>query len=274
MLASGMPSASASARWAASKLVTPIAPISPSSRSRVISCRASSQAGCSKLHQWNCRRSTCSTPSRSSRSWTPGAHDLRRHRPGLRAPFGHGDRPPSPRIAREQPAGDQLGAAVVVGHVEGVEAVRGIGLRAHRRPLGVERRAVLLDVGDLPEAADQPARSQARREGRCGQACPAFGDLAGAATVGAGRWREIACAPRRGCRAAAGAGWRRARRRSARSAAPPRAPAGRAERARRSRWPRRAQTPQTTTAPRIAPRLLPEPPTISIAQTWKVSIGW
>ena len=29
--------------------------------------------------------------------------------------------------------------------------------------------------------------------------------------------------------------------------------------------------PQTTTAPRMAPRLLPAPPTISIAQTWKVS---
>jgi hypothetical protein len=34
-----------------------------------------------------------------------------------------------------------------------------------------------------------------------------------------------------------------------------------------------AQIAQTSTAPRIAPRLLPEPPTISIAQTWKVSIG-
>ena len=34
-----------------------------------------------------------------------------------------------------------------------------------------------------------------------------------------------------------------------------------------------AQMPQTSTAPRIAPRLLPEPPTISMAQTWKVSIG-
>ena len=32
-----------------------------------------------------------------------------------------------------------------------------------------------------------------------------------------------------------------------------------------------AQKPQTSTAPRMAPRLLPEPPTISIAQTWKVS---
>ena len=52
-------------RCAASKLVRPIAPIRPSSRSRFSSCRASSQAGCSKVHQWNCSRSTCSTPSRS-----------------------------------------------------------------------------------------------------------------------------------------------------------------------------------------------------------------
>ena len=71
LVATGTPSASASARWAASKLVTPIAPISPSSFSRAISCNASSQAGCSNVHQWNCSRSILSTPSRSSRSCTP-----------------------------------------------------------------------------------------------------------------------------------------------------------------------------------------------------------
>src|SRR6185503_5235746 len=36
------------------------------------------------------------------------------------------------------------------------------------------------------------------------------------------------------------------------------------------RVPDSVQNPHTTTAPRMAPRLLPEPPMMSIAQTWKV----
>jgi len=37
--------------------------------------------------------------------------------------------------------------------------------------------------------------------------------------------------------------------------------------------PVRLHRPQTTTAPRMAPRLLPAPPTMSIAHTWKVRAG-
>ena len=32
-------------------------------------------------------------------------------------------------------------------------------------------------------------------------------------------------------------------------------------------------SPQTSSAPATAPRLLPLPPTISIVQTWKVTMG-
>ena len=37
--------------------------------------------------------------------------------------------------------------------------------------------------------------------------------------------------------------------------------------------PDRVHKAQTSTAPKIAPRLLPEPPTISMVQIWKVRIG-
>ena len=88
LLASGMPSASASARWAASKLVTPMAAISPSLRRRASSCRASSQAGCSKLHQWNCSRSMRGDAEAGEAFLDAGAHHLGGHRAGLGAPFG------------------------------------------------------------------------------------------------------------------------------------------------------------------------------------------
>lgn len=61
------PSASARAKCAESKVVTPMSPISPSRRSRTSSCTASSQVGWSNRHQWNGRRSTRSMPSRRSR---------------------------------------------------------------------------------------------------------------------------------------------------------------------------------------------------------------
>ena len=51
------------------------------------------------------------------------AHDVCCHRSRLGAPFGEGERTLlALRIARQQPAGDDLGAAIVVGHVERVEA--------------------------------------------------------------------------------------------------------------------------------------------------------
>ena len=70
------------------------------------------------------------------------AHDVRCHRPGLRAPFGEGERPLClGRVAREQPAGDHLGAAIVVGHVERVEAGLGIGLERVGAAFRIERLA-------------------------------------------------------------------------------------------------------------------------------------
>ena len=41
----------------------------------------------------------------------------------------------------------------------------------------------------------------------------------------------------------------------------------------RNRFPALAQKVQTTKAPSTAPRLLPEPPTISIAHNWNVRMG-
>ena len=86
------------------------------------------------------------------------ADDIGRHRPRLRAPFGEGGRALfAIRIARQKPAGDQFRAAVVIGHVERVEAGLRIGLERVGAKLGVERRAVLLEIRNLPEAADQAA---------------------------------------------------------------------------------------------------------------------
>ena len=71
------------------------------------------------------------------------------------------------RGAPQQPAGDDLGTAIVVGHVEAVEAVRRIGLEVVRCQVGVEGGAVLLHVGHLPEAADEAADVEAVGERQC-----------------------------------------------------------------------------------------------------------
>ena len=95
-----------------------------------------------------------------------GANDGGRHRPRLRAPFGEGDRAPAPgrALARQEPAGDQFGRAIMVGHVERVEAVADIGGKVVRRLFRVERRAPALHVGDLPQAGDDSADREAGRE--------------------------------------------------------------------------------------------------------------
>ena len=93
-----------------------------------------------------------------------GAHHLGRHRLRRRAPFGEGERPLRPAPPRQQPSGHQLGAAVVIGHVEGVEAGIGIGAERVGRPVEVERRAVLLHVGDLPETRQDAADGEVRGE--------------------------------------------------------------------------------------------------------------
>ena len=81
------------------------------------------------------------------------AHDLGRHRPRRRAPFGEGFDLAGRALHR--PAGDEFRAAIVIGHVEGVEAALGIGQQGRRRRLAVQLAAAALHVGDLPEAGEE-----------------------------------------------------------------------------------------------------------------------
>ena len=62
-------------------------------------------------------------------------------------------------------AGDVLRAAVVVGHVEAVEAGRGIVGHGGGGGIEVEAAAVALHVGDLPEAGDDAADVETGGEG-------------------------------------------------------------------------------------------------------------
>ncbi len=52
----------------------------------------------------------------------------------------------------------------MVGHVEGIESGLGIGLQRIGGALGIELAPVLLQVGDLPEPADQAADVQVVRK--------------------------------------------------------------------------------------------------------------
>ena len=130
----------AARRWSVSKLVTPRWPISPSSLQL-------GELAHARRDRRDARRSTSGTAA--GRSWsvcsrvearsTAARTRLGRHRAGRRAPFGEdrrrASRPRSAPPCGDQPveaAGDVLGAAVVVGHVEGVEA--GLGIGAPGRP--------------------------------------------------------------------------------------------------------------------------------------------
>ena len=104
------------------------------------------------------------------------AHDLRRHRPRLGAPLGEGAHALA-RRRREQRAGDDFGRAVVVGHVEAVEAGRGVVGQCGGALLRVERAAVTLHVGHLPQAGDQARDLQARRQQRARCWAAHFGNL-------------------------------------------------------------------------------------------------
>jgi hypothetical protein len=102
-----------------------------------------------------------------------GAHDVGGHRPGRRAPLGEGaDR--WARAARrgraQQLASDDFGRAVVVGHVEGIEARRGVGGHVGAGAHGVQRRAAALLVGHLPQAGDDARDVQARGQFDAGRA--------------------------------------------------------------------------------------------------------
>ncbi len=92
----------------------------------------------------------------------PLADNVGGHRTRRGTPFCEGERAFSAlRIAGEHTAGDDLGAAVVIGHVERIEACFGISLQRVGAAFGIDRLARFLDVGDLPQAADEPADRQA-----------------------------------------------------------------------------------------------------------------
>ena len=94
-----------------------------------------------------------------------GAHHVGRHVAGLGAPFGQHRRASWPPAGiSEQPAGDLLGTAVVVGHVEGVEARVGIGAQGLGGTVEIQRPTVALHVRDLPQPGHDAADLEAGGE--------------------------------------------------------------------------------------------------------------
>ncbi len=95
-----------------------------------------------------------------------GPHHLRRHLTRCRAPFGE-DRgrleAPLHDAFLEAP-GDVFGAAVMIGHVEAVEARRGIFTERRRRAIEIDRLPAPLHIRHLPEAGDHAADGEAGRE--------------------------------------------------------------------------------------------------------------
>ena len=97
------------------------------------------------------------------------AHDLGRHWTRRRAPFGEGDRTrgagPFPRRdALKHAAGDQFGAAVMIGHVERIESGPRVVEQDRGRRLAVEFAPAALHVRHLPQAGDDPADLEVGRE--------------------------------------------------------------------------------------------------------------
>src|SRR5277367_3719739 len=195
------------------------------------------------------------------------SHDLARHRSRRRAPFGERDGAARARRlacgdALEKPARDDFRAAVVIGHVESIEARAGVFEHRARGDLRNERSRALL-VRDLPKPGDDAADLEAGGEHSafgCQHRCPH-----------SSRWREtIVRSPIRPrgrsnkasarktpiatiCKDEARACW------SGGKTAPIAAPEA-------------LHSAQTRTPPSIAPLLLPEPPRISIVQTKNVRL--
>ena len=84
----------------------------------------------------------------------PRLHARGRHLIGLGAPFGESVCGAGARLAQKL-ARDQLGAAVVVGHVEGIEPGLGIVGQVLDRWPDLEQASIALHVGHLPKAGDQ-----------------------------------------------------------------------------------------------------------------------
>ena len=89
------------------------------------------------------------------------ANHLLAHLSRLGTPLGadpHGKIGP----ARHQFACDQFGAAVVIGHVETVEAALGVVSKRTRRHRAIELRPASLHVGNLPQTGEQSRQLQTR----------------------------------------------------------------------------------------------------------------
>src|SRR5207237_7545744 len=101
-------------------------------------------------------------------------HDFRAHRSGCGTPFGE-ERVGSGEGCVEQ-ARDVFGTAIVVGHVEAVEARLRIVGHVGRRLAEVDPAAVLLHIGDLPKTGYDAADFKPWREldavGTTAHACP------------------------------------------------------------------------------------------------------
>jgi hypothetical protein len=99
-----------------------------------------------------------------------GAHHVAGHGSGRRAPLGEGARAFRAEPLQEA-ARDELRAAVMVGHVEAVEARSRIFRHGRGSGIPVEQRAAAFHVGHLPEAGDDPADLEARCKGGTVGAC-------------------------------------------------------------------------------------------------------
>ena len=89
---------------------------------------------------------------------------------------------------REIPGHQDLGAAIVVRHIEGVEP--GIGVLAEREGAGVriERLAVALHVGHLPQAGEHPRHVESGPELDARRAKWSVGHRAGKSNIGREAW--------------------------------------------------------------------------------------
>ena len=146
-----------------------------------------------------------------------GAYHLGRHVAGLGAPFGQHRRACGRCGHQQHPTGDLLGTAIVIGHVEGVEARVGIGAQGLGGTVEIQRPTIALHVRDLPQPGHHAADDEARGEltalgpGRraLGHTVSSAMVLSGTGLIG-GRGAKKASSsrgrPRRSCRCSASSG--------------------------------------------------------------------
>jgi hypothetical protein len=71
-------------------------------------------------------------------------------------------------MLRPEETGDELGRPVVIGHVEGRQARIHVWLHRGRRAIQIDRAAVTLHVGKLPEPGEHTRNGEIRRKVRAG----------------------------------------------------------------------------------------------------------